>query len=67
MLRDSKNKEFHDQIYFALGNMSMKEGNEAEALEYYQKICSSQLTESEPERQIISLPLQIIIMINPII
>jgi tetratricopeptide (TPR) repeat protein len=37
MLRDSKNLDFQDQIYYALGNMSMKEGNEEEALEYYHK------------------------------
>ena len=36
MLRDSKNMDFQDQIYYALGNMSMKEGNEEEAVEYYQ-------------------------------
>jgi tetratricopeptide (TPR) repeat protein len=37
MLNDSKNKDFQDQIYYALGNISMKEGNEAEALEYFRK------------------------------
>lgn len=37
MLRDSKNKDFQDQIYFALGNILMKEGKEEEALEYYRK------------------------------
>jgi len=37
MLRDKKNDDFHDQIYYALGSMSMKEGNEAEALEYFRK------------------------------
>jgi tetratricopeptide (TPR) repeat protein len=37
MLKDSKNKDFQDQIYFALGNMSMKEGNETEALEFFSK------------------------------
>jgi tetratricopeptide (TPR) repeat protein len=37
MLRDSKNKDFQDQIYFAMGNMSMKEKNETEALEFYRK------------------------------
>jgi tetratricopeptide (TPR) repeat protein len=37
MLRDSKNKEYQDQIYFALGNLSMKEGNEKEAIEYFRK------------------------------
>jgi len=37
MLKDSKNKDFQDQIYYALGNMSMKEGNETEALEFFRK------------------------------
>jgi len=37
MLNDSKNKDYQDQIYFALGNLSMKEGNEAEAIEYFRK------------------------------
>ncbi len=37
MLRNSKNRDFHDQIYFALGNLAMKEGNETEALEFYRK------------------------------
>ena len=41
MLRDSKNKEFQDQIYFALGNLAMKEGNEAEGLEYFRKSASA--------------------------
>jgi tetratricopeptide (TPR) repeat protein len=41
MLRDSKNKDFQDQIYFALGNMSMKEGNEKEALEFFRKSATS--------------------------
>jgi tetratricopeptide (TPR) repeat protein len=37
MLRDPKNLEFQDQIYFALGNLSMKEGNEADAIEYFRR------------------------------
>ena len=41
MLRDAKNKDFHDQIYFALGNLSMKEGNETEALEFFRKSASA--------------------------
>ncbi|MDQ1296716.1 MAG: hypothetical protein QG611_695, partial [Bacteroidota bacterium] len=41
MLKDSKNKEFMDQIYFALGNLSMKEGNEEEALRFFRKSASS--------------------------
>jgi tetratricopeptide (TPR) repeat protein len=41
MLRDSKNKDFLDQIYFALGNLSMKEVNEKEALDFFRKSASS--------------------------
>jgi len=41
MLRDSKNKEFRDQIYYALGNLYKKEGKEKEAVEYYKKSASS--------------------------
>ncbi len=37
MLRDSKNKDFLDQIYFAMGSLSMKEGNEDAAIGYYIK------------------------------
>ncbi len=36
MLRDSKNKEYKDQIYFALGNMAMEEEDRDQAIEYYQ-------------------------------
>jgi len=35
MLRDKKNLEFRDQIYFAMGNISMKEGNKKLAKEEY--------------------------------
>jgi tetratricopeptide (TPR) repeat protein len=37
MLRDSKNREFQDQIYFALGRLSMKEGKDKEALDFFGK------------------------------
>ncbi len=37
MLNDSKNKDYQDQIYYALGNISMKEGRESEALQYFRK------------------------------
>jgi tetratricopeptide (TPR) repeat protein len=46
MLRDSKNKDFLDQIYFALGNLSMKEGNEKEALGLFKKSASSKSSNS---------------------
>ena len=35
MLRDKKNLEFRDQIYFAMGNISMKEGNKNQAKKEY--------------------------------
>jgi len=41
MLRDSKNKDYRDQIYYALGNLSMKEGNKTEALGFYRKSASA--------------------------
>ena len=37
----SKNKDFQDQIYFALGNLSMKEGNETEAVDFFRKSANS--------------------------
>ncbi len=36
MLKDSKNIEYKDQIYFALGNIAMEEGDREQAIEYYQ-------------------------------
>ena len=48
MLNDSKNKDFQDQIYFALGNLSMKEGQEGKALEYYRK---SAIAKSQNQNQ----------------
>jgi len=41
MLKDSKNSDFQDQIYYSLGNLSMKQGNENEALEFFRKSASS--------------------------
>ena len=41
MLRDSKNKDFQDQIYFALGNLSMREGKVEEAIKYYKLSASA--------------------------
>jgi pentatricopeptide repeat protein len=40
MLRDKKNLEFRDQIYFAMGNISLKEGNKEQALKEYTKSAS---------------------------
>ncbi|SHJ45698.1 Tetratricopeptide repeat-containing protein [Tangfeifania diversioriginum] len=35
MLRDKKNVEFRDQIYYALGNIQLTEGNRDEAIDSY--------------------------------
>ena len=48
MLSDSKNKEYQDQILFALGNVLMKEGMESEALGYYRK---SAIAKSQNQNQ----------------
>jgi tetratricopeptide (TPR) repeat protein len=41
MLRDVKNIDFQDQIYYALGNLRMKEGKEKEAIECYRESASA--------------------------
>lgn len=37
MLKDDKNIEYQDQIYFALGDIEMKNNNVSQAIVYYQK------------------------------
>ena len=37
MLRDSKNTEYHDQIYYTLAEIEYYEGNTDKAIEYFQK------------------------------
>ncbi len=46
MLKDTKNKEYFDQIYYALGNMMIKEGKEKEAIAYYRKSASAKSANS---------------------
>ncbi|MDR0714961.1 MAG: tetratricopeptide repeat protein [Bacteroidales bacterium] len=41
MLRDSKNNEYHDQIYYALAEIEMGENNIRKAIEYYRKSAAS--------------------------
>ncbi len=41
MLKDSKNRDFHDQIFYALGEIAMKEGKENEALDFYRQSVSA--------------------------
>lgn len=35
MLKDEKNKDYQDQIYYALGNIEQRQGNIPQAIEYY--------------------------------
>lgn len=56
MLKDAKNKDFQDQIYFALGNLSVKEGNEAEAVEFYRKsVAASSVNQNQKGRSYMAL------------
>ncbi len=41
MLRDNKNTEFKDQIYYALANVYFREGNRTQAIENYRNSVSS--------------------------
>ena len=43
MLKDSKNREYKDQIYFALGNIAMEEGDLENAIKYYQLSVSTSI------------------------
>lgn len=43
MLKDSKNREYKDQIYFALGNIAMEEDDREKAIEYYQLSVSTSI------------------------
>ncbi|MCP4309863.1 MAG: tetratricopeptide repeat protein [Bacteroidetes bacterium] len=43
MLRDSKNREYKDQIYFALGNIALEEGDRELAIEYYRLSVSTSI------------------------
>ncbi|KPK87266.1 MAG: hypothetical protein AMS27_02905 [Bacteroides sp. SM23_62_1] len=44
MLKDEKNKEYKDQIYYALGNIFYREGNIEEAIEYYKLSSASSVS-----------------------
>ncbi len=37
MLKDEKNKEYRDQIYYAMADVELRSGKEAEAIEHYRK------------------------------
>jgi tetratricopeptide (TPR) repeat protein len=47
MLKDEKNKEYLDQIYFAYGNISLKENKEKQAIEYFKKSAQSSISNNK--------------------
>lgn len=56
MLRDSKNTDYRDQIYFALGNISMKEGREKEAVDFYRNsVRSGSVNQNQRGRSYLAL------------
>ncbi len=46
MVKDFRNKEFLDQIYYALADVAMKDGNPELAIEYLQKSVSSSIQDN---------------------
>ena len=44
LLKDEKNKEYRDQIYFALANLAMKESKPEEAMDLYKKSARASVT-----------------------
>jgi tetratricopeptide (TPR) repeat protein len=57
MLRDEKNLEFRDQIYFALGNIYFKEGNTTQAIDNFAKsVAPASTTIIKRHNQLLPLP-----------
>jgi len=44
LLKDEKNIDYHDQIYYAYANIELKEGNESKAIEYYKLSAKSSVS-----------------------
>jgi tetratricopeptide (TPR) repeat protein len=47
MLKDDKNAEFRDQIYYAQGNVAFREGNTQEAIELYRLSSATSTTNTQ--------------------
>jgi tetratricopeptide (TPR) repeat protein len=47
LLKDEKNKEYQDQIYFALANVYYTEGNEEDAIDCYEKSIATSTSNSQ--------------------
>ena len=52
MLKDHKNVEYYDQIYYALGDIELEEGNKEQAIDYF--ILSTEVSLSNVEQKGIS-------------
>ena len=46
LLKDAKYKEFYDQVYFALAELTLKDGDRAQAIVYYKKCIESSTSNS---------------------
>ncbi len=64
MLKDEKNLDYQDQIYYALANLEQKEGNLQEAIEYY-KLSASKSTINENQKAMAYLALAEIFFEKP--
>ncbi len=64
MLRDEKNREFEDQIYFALGNIALRSGEEMKAMDYFQR-SSETGNPNSPQKVVTSLTLAEIALKKP--
>lgn len=64
MLKDEKNRDYEDQIYFTLGNISLRNGKESEAMDYFQK--SSETGDANsPQKVVTNLALAEIALKKP--
>ncbi|MFO7864832.1 MAG: hypothetical protein R6U85_12580, partial [Salinivirgaceae bacterium] len=55
MLKDDKNNDFQDQIYYALAELEYKKGNIDKALEYYQVSAAKSVDNDNQKRFLIYL------------
>ena len=64
MLKDEKNEEFKDQIYYALANIEFAENNEPEAIKYY-KLSTQTSVSNNNQKAISFLSLADIYIVKP--
>ncbi|MDX2444776.1 MAG: hypothetical protein QNK30_13340 [Bacteroidales bacterium] len=47
MLRDDKNTDYFDQIYYAFGNIALKENKQEEAIQYFKKSAQASISNNK--------------------